>query len=80
MVDALKAGEVLPPVIVYFDGADYRLYDGFHRVEAWRRTGRTDVEVELRHGTRADMDATWRKDFLEWRERFRDTFSDTEPH
>lgn len=41
---------VFPPVTVYFDGREYWLADGFHRVEAWRRIGRTDIPAEIRQG------------------------------
>lgn len=43
---------VFPPVIVYFDGADYWLADGFHRVAAWARLGRTEIPAEIRQGDR----------------------------
>jgi hypothetical protein len=43
---------VFPPVTVYFDGRDYWLADGFHRVEAWRRIGRTDIPAEIKQGDR----------------------------
>ncbi len=31
----MKAGEKFPPIDVYFDGKDYWLVDGFHRIEAY---------------------------------------------
>lgn len=43
---------VFPPIIVYFDGADYWLADGFHRLEAWKRIGRAEVPAEIRQGDR----------------------------
>ena len=43
---------VFPPIIVYFDGADYWLADGFHRLEAWKRIGRSEVPAEIRQGDR----------------------------
>lgn len=43
---------VFPPVIVYYDGREYWLADGFHRVEAWRRVGRIEVPAEIRQGDR----------------------------
>lgn len=43
---------VFPPVIVYNDGRDYWLADGFHRLEAWRRIGRTEIPTEIRQGDR----------------------------
>jgi uncharacterized protein (DUF1015 family) len=35
--DDMLAGAVFPPVIIYFDGTDYWLADGYHRVEAARK-------------------------------------------
>ncbi len=34
--DEMAAGTIFPAVVVYYDGADYWLGDGFHRVEAAR--------------------------------------------
>jgi uncharacterized ParB-like nuclease family protein len=44
----------LPPVVVFYDGADYWLADGFHRLEAHKRTGRESITAEVRQGTRRD--------------------------
>lgn len=43
---------VFPPITVYFDGRDYWLADGFHRLAAWERIGRTDIPAEIRQGDR----------------------------
>lgn len=43
---------VFPAVIVYFDGRDYWLADGFHRVAAWERVGRVEVPADVRQGDR----------------------------
>lgn len=43
---------VFPPVIVYFDGREYWLADGFHRLAAWAQIGRTDIPTEIRQGDR----------------------------
>lgn len=43
---------VFPPIVVYFDGREYWLADGFHRVAAWDRVGRTEVPAEIRQGDR----------------------------
>jgi len=43
---------VFPPVIVYFDGREYWLADGFHRLAAWAKIGRTDIPAEIRQGDR----------------------------
>jgi len=56
-VEDKRNGAQFPPVKVIFDGTDYWLWDGFHRVEADRRLGRTEVLVEISQGTRED--AQW---------------------
>lgn len=60
-VSRFRLREKTEPVLVYYDGTDYRLYDGFHRVAAAIRVGRRTIQVEIVRGTRADMDAEWRK-------------------
>ena len=47
-------GVSFPPVIVYHDGTDYWLGDGFHRVEAARKIERETVEANIREGTARD--------------------------
>lgn len=47
-------GTTFPPVIVYFDGADHWLGDGYHRVEAARKIKRTTITAEVREGTQRD--------------------------
>jgi hypothetical protein len=43
-----------PPVIVFFDGGNYWLADGFHRVLAARDAGADGILAEVRHGTQRD--------------------------
>lgn len=43
---------VFPPITVYFDGKVYWLADGFHRLAAWERLGRTEVPCDVRQGDR----------------------------
>jgi hypothetical protein len=47
-----------PPVVLYHDGADYWLADGFHRVAAWQHAGNAlmgaKIPAEVRSGTRRD--------------------------
>ena len=33
--ERMREGDEFPPVTVFFDGHEYWLADGFHRVEAW---------------------------------------------
>jgi len=44
----------LPPVTVFFDGLEYFLGEGFHRVMAYQRDGREYIDADLRHGTKRD--------------------------
>ena len=53
----MEEGDEFPPVIVFHDGADYFLSDGFHRVMAAKRIGYLEIMAEVRKGTRED--ALW---------------------
>ncbi len=46
----MAAGAAFPPVIVYFDGTEYWLADGFHRVAAARKIERETIEAEVLDG------------------------------
>jgi len=46
-----------PPIVVFFDGKDYWLADGFHRWHGARRAGRPKILASVLRGTRAD--AQW---------------------
>lgn len=52
--DALNEGTTFPPVIVFYDGTDHWLADGFHRADANARAGRTTIDADVRQGTRRD--------------------------
>lgn len=52
--EALTDGAKLPPVTVFFDGSDHWLADGFHRYEAHRRIGATEIPADVRAGSRRD--------------------------
>lgn len=54
---ALADGAAFPPVVVFFDGADHWLADGFHRVRAHEAAEIPDVLAEVRQGGRED--ALW---------------------
>lgn len=56
-VTALANGEQFPAIDVMFDGADYWLFDGFHRVESYLRSGRTEIAAKIHQGTLED--AQW---------------------
>jgi hypothetical protein len=47
-------GVVFPPVVVFHDGNDYWLGDGFHRVDAARKIGRETIVAEIRKGSARD--------------------------
>ncbi len=63
--DALLEGAVLPPIVVFYDGQDYWLADGFHRVAAHRQAygtpgsaykdlSKPEIAADVRAGTRRD--------------------------
>lgn len=52
--DRLRAGDAFPAVVVFFDGADHWLADGFHRFHAHRAAERASIEADVRDGTRRD--------------------------
>lgn len=47
-----------PPVVVFYDGKDYWLADGFHRVQAWKQAGNAlldaRIPADVHSGTRRD--------------------------
>jgi hypothetical protein len=49
-----EGGLRFPPVIVFNDGANYWLGDGFHRVLAALKAGMTEIAAEVRPGTQRD--------------------------
>jgi len=57
--EAMKAntGAPFPALIVFFDGTDYWLADGFHRLLAAQRIGRKNIAAEVKEGSRKD--AAW---------------------
>jgi hypothetical protein len=52
--ERLDALDEFPPLVVFFDGADHWLADGFHRWHAHRKAGLTTAEVTVRAGSRRD--------------------------
>ena len=55
--ERLAEGVEFPPIVVFRHGSDHYLADGFHRVSASRRAGRTEIQAEVHRGTRRD--ALW---------------------
>lgn len=51
---AMLAGDVFPPVIVFYDGEKSWLSDGFTRFAAARKAGRAKILAEVFDGTRDD--------------------------
>lgn len=52
--EAMTEGAKLPPVTVFFDGADHWLADGFHRVQASMDIGALSIDAEIRPGNQRD--------------------------
>ena len=52
--ESMKRGDIFPPVLVYFDGTDYWLADGFHRILASESIGITSISGTVRRGTQRD--------------------------
>ncbi len=50
--EAIGGGATFPPVDVMFDGTNYWLTDGFHRLAAARRAGREEIEARVSSGDR----------------------------
>ncbi|GEM_PF-6664755 len=55
-VNKIKHRETLPLIQVRFDGENYFLQDGFHRVEAAKRCGLKTLKAEVTKGTIKDME------------------------
>ena len=51
---ALEDGASFPPVVLFYDGSDHWLADGFHRVRAYLFAGRDTIPADVRQGTRRD--------------------------
>lgn len=51
---AIENGEALPAVVVFFNGLDHVLADGFHRLLAHKRIGCKTIDCDVRPGTLAD--------------------------
>lgn len=54
---AIEVGDQLPPVVVFHDGSDYWLADGFHRWHAHRKLDHDVIACQVISGSCAD--ASW---------------------
>ena len=52
--EEMEAGSLFPPVTLFYDGNDYWLADGFHRVNAAIRAGRERINVTVLAGSQRD--------------------------
>lgn len=48
--EVISEGGNLPPVTVFYDGTEYWLADGFHRLGAHKALGLTDIEADIHQG------------------------------
>jgi hypothetical protein len=56
-MDAMADGVEFPPVVVFYDGTEYWLADGFHRLKAAYGADRETIACIVHQGTRED--AQW---------------------
>ena len=52
--ESIKAGDEFPPVLVYFDGINYYLTDGYHRYHAHKRAEKVSLLCTIVNGTFRD--------------------------
>ena len=55
--NAMRKGADFPEIHVAFDGSDYWIIDGFHRLLATRKNGKNVIKAEVSTGTRRE--AVW---------------------
>lgn len=52
--ESIRNDAVFPPVVVFYDGKEYWLADGFHRVQAYKQEGCVTIGADIRSGTRRE--------------------------
>lgn len=52
--ETIRLGTDLPPVVMFFDGANFWLADGFHRYHAHRQAGAMEIAANIHTGTQRD--------------------------
>jgi hypothetical protein len=50
----MKDGDKFPPIVVFHDGSDHWLADGFHRYFATKANGIVSIEADVKEGTQRD--------------------------
>lgn len=55
--DRMTEGDVFPPIVLFHDGTQHYLADGFHRALAATRINWREIEADVRPGTKTD--ALW---------------------
>lgn len=53
-VEAIERGDQFPSIVVFFDGKEYWLADGFHRHAAYVAAGHEDISADVQQGSRRD--------------------------
>ena len=52
--EAIELNAIFPPILVFYDGKNYWLADGFHRLYATKKAGRQVIALEVRQGSHRD--------------------------
>jgi hypothetical protein len=52
--ESIRLGVDLPPVVMFFDGVNFWLADGFHRYHAHCQAGAIEIAADVRTGTQRD--------------------------
>ncbi len=55
--ECMHEGDKFPPVVLFHDGSNYYLADGFHRLKAAMAVGKVNIASDVRSGNRDD--ALW---------------------
>ncbi|WP_319405694.1 ParB/RepB/Spo0J family partition protein [uncultured Desulfosarcina sp.] len=54
LVEDLNSGAVFPPVDLFHDGKHYYAADGYHRIEAFKKVGRDEIDAIVHDGDKRD--------------------------
>jgi hypothetical protein len=53
-IEVIRNGGVMPPIVVFHDGKEYYLADGFHRYFGHKGAGFAEIDVDVKQGSRRD--------------------------